>query len=41
VSIIGTTRSEAEAVLAVVDAWTPERLREVASSLREFVERAA
>jgi hypothetical protein len=41
VAIIGTTRSEAEAVLAVVDAWTPERLREVRESLREFIERAA
>ena len=41
VAIIGTSRPEAEAVLAVIDAWTPERLREVAASLREFVERAA
>jgi hypothetical protein len=41
VAIVGTTRSEAETVLTVVDEWTPERLREVAASLREFVGRAA
>jgi hypothetical protein len=41
VAIIGTSRPEAEVVLAVIDAWTPDRLREVAASLREFVARAA
>jgi hypothetical protein len=41
VAIVGTSRPEAEVVLQVSDAWTPERLREVATSLREFVGRAA
>jgi hypothetical protein len=41
VAIIGTSPLEAKTVLAVVDAWTPERLRELATSLREFVDRAA
>jgi hypothetical protein len=40
-AIIGTSRPEAEVVLQVIEAWTPERLREVSASLREFVERAA
>lgn len=39
VAIIGTSRPEAEVILAVIDVWTPERLREVAASLREFVGR--
>lgn len=41
VAIVGTSRLEAEVVLTVIEAWTPERLREVATSLREFVSRAA
>ena len=41
VAIVGTSRPEAEVVLSVIEAWTPERLREVAASLREFVDRAA
>jgi hypothetical protein len=41
VAIVGTSRPEAEVVLTVIEAWTPERLTEVASSLREFVERVA
>ena len=39
VAIVGTSRPEAEVVLEVIDGWTPERLGEVASSLREFVTR--
>jgi hypothetical protein len=38
-AIIGTSRPEAEVVLTVIDGWTPERLREVATSLRELVGR--
>jgi len=41
VAIVGTSRPEAEVILSVIEAWTPERLREVASSLRELVEHAA
>jgi hypothetical protein len=41
VAIVGTSRPEAEAVLAVIDAWTPERLREVSAALRGFVGRAS
>ena len=41
VAIVGTSRPEAEVLLTVIDRWTPERLREVAASLREFVGRAA
>jgi hypothetical protein len=41
VAIVGTSRPEAEAVLSVIDEWTPERLRGVAASLREFIDRAA
>ena len=41
VAIVGTSRPQAEVVLTVIDTWTPERLREVAGSLREFVARAA
>lgn len=41
VAIVGTSRPEAEVVLSVIEAWTPERLRQVAESLREFVGRAA
>jgi hypothetical protein len=40
-AIIGTSRPDAEAVLAVIEAWTPERPRELEGSLREFVGRAA
>jgi len=40
-AIIGTSRPEASVLLDVIEAWTPERLREVATSLREFVGRAA
>ena len=41
VAIINTSRPEAEVLLAIIDAWTPERLREVADSLRDFVGPAA
>jgi hypothetical protein len=41
VAIVGTSRPEAEIVLRVIDEWTPERLDEVAASLRDFVERVA
>jgi hypothetical protein len=41
VAIVGTSRPEAEVLLTVIEAWTPERLREVATSLREFVSRVA
>jgi hypothetical protein len=41
VAIVGTSRPEAEVVLSVIEAWTPGRLREVATSLQEFVSRAA
>jgi hypothetical protein len=37
VAVVGTSRPQAEAVLELIDDWTPERLREVASSLREYV----
>jgi hypothetical protein len=37
VAIVGTSRPEAEVVLSVIEAWTPERLREVAQTLREQV----
>jgi hypothetical protein len=40
-AIVGTSPPDAEVVLAVIEAWTPERLRELATSLREFVGRAA
>ena len=39
IAIIATSRPEAEVVLTVIEAWTPERLLEVAASLRELVER--
>jgi hypothetical protein len=42
VAIVGTSRPEAEVVLTVIEAWTPApRLRDVETSLREFVGRAA
>jgi hypothetical protein len=40
-AIVGTSRPEAEVVLTVIDGWTPDRLREVATSLREFVGRTS
>jgi hypothetical protein len=40
-AIVGTSRPEAEVVLGVIDEWTPERLREVADSLREYLDRVA
>lgn len=41
VALVGASRPEAEVLVAVIDAWTPERLREVADSLREYLERVA
>ena len=41
IAIVGTSKPEAEAVLGVIDEWTPERLREVADSLREYLARIA
>lgn len=37
VAIIGTSRLEAEVLLEVIEAWTPERLREVAIDLRRYL----
>ena len=36
-AVVGTTQSEARAVLTVIERWTPERLQEVAASLRAYV----
>jgi hypothetical protein len=41
IAIVGTSRPEAEVVLGVIDEWTPERLREVRDSLRDYLARLA
>jgi hypothetical protein len=35
-AMIGTSPPEARVLLTVIEAWTPERLREVADSLRKY-----
>jgi hypothetical protein len=40
-AMVGTSLPEARIVLTVIEHWIPERLREVESSLREFVDLAA
>lgn len=37
VAIVGTSRPEAEVLLAVIESWAPERLREVAVDLRRYL----
>ena len=36
-AIVGTTQSEAKAVLTVIEQWAPDRLQDVAASLRIFI----
>jgi hypothetical protein len=36
-AIIGTSRPEAAVLLNVIEAWTPARLREVATDLRRYL----
>ncbi len=36
-AMIGTSRPEAEVLLNVIEDWTPDRLRDIARSLRELV----
>jgi hypothetical protein len=36
-ALIGTSKPEAIIVLDVIEQWTPERLREVAAQLRNYV----
>ena len=36
-AVVGTSQPEARAVLTVIEQWAPERLREVAASLRGYI----
>jgi hypothetical protein len=36
-AIVGTSHPEASVMLNVIEQWIPERMREVAASLREYV----